>query len=824
MTTLPKRPRPRVLVAVGSLLTALAVALLPLPPGTPAAAADNTAEESAVTKSGPKGKYDDFSGLKVTVHQTKELRSQGVRVSWAGGAPTTPNGARGNYLQIMQCWGDDPDGPDRGQCVFGAGDVLPGYKANTRMLTANKDPEETQGDFVPFRPANGEHPTTTPFDTTYFGPLDTNEQNGSRTYANGTGEVQFEVQDGVQADHLGCGENTAPAGSTPTPRKCWLVVVPRGTHDTDGTVVDPDTASSTLSTSPLSATNWAQRMVFRLDFLPVDNFCPEGRSERPVTGSELAADAVNSWQPKLCATTDSMFSYDPDSEELARNGVSGTTSDTPLLGVTVDPVTQAEGQPDVVHAPLAVSGLAIGFFIDSTKTGVMREMKLTPRLVAKMLTHSYVWTVPWNKKQPEPEQVAGNPKSYFSDEEFKELNPQFADFAADTNASGQLSLMVPSGNSDTTRLLWNWLQSDKDARDFLSGKPDPWGMRVNSYFQGLDLAENTSISDYPKNDPTTAVALNAEDSTLEDKPTYGLTALDPYTEDLHDGAVRTRRGNNNNRIAWDGSLLNKNELLNSPSTNHTVMAVVDIASAQRYGLNIAALRNADGRFVKPTDDTLLNAVDAMKASPDNAKVLKPDPTLAKGQAYPLAAVTYAAASVNQSTGDRKAYADLIRYAAGAGQTPGSSAGELPYGYAPLPDGLRKQAKAAADDLERGQISDDPGTPNPDDPGGGGAGGLASGGDPGGNAGGTSSGTSAGGASTGGEDGGANPSPSVSDASTGNGSTTSSSGGQQNVASSGITPGEVLGIIRWVLLVVLFVGGAAGLAGPIMLRLAQRRTP
>ncbi|MFE7978519.1 hypothetical protein [Streptomyces shenzhenensis] len=743
-----------------------------------------------------------------------------MRVSWAGGAPTTSFNLRANYLQIMQCWGDDPDGPDRDQCVYGAGAVIGGSTTHTRGLLPDKDPEETRDDFVPFRPANGEPATTKTFDFTYFGPLDTNEQNG-RTYANGTGEVEFEVQDGVQADHLGCGENTAPAGSTPTPRKCWLVVVPRGTHDTDGTVVDPDTTSSTLTTSPLSATNWAQRMVFRLDFQPVDNFCPEGRAERPVTGSELAADAVNSWQPKLCTTTSSAFSYDPDSEELARNGVSGTTSDTPLLGVTVDPVTRAEGQPDVVHAPLAVSGLAIGFFIDSTKTGVMREMKLTPRLVAKMLTHSYVWTVPWNRSQPEPEHVAGNPKSYFNDEEFKELNPQFADFVQDTQASGQLSLMVPSGNSDTTRLLWNWLQSDKEAREFLSGKPDPWGMRVNSYFQDLDLTENTSISDYPKNDPTTAVAINAEDaSSIEDKPTYGLTALDPYTDDLHDGAVRTRRGNNNNRIAWDGNLLNKNELLNLPSGDHTVMAVVDIASAQRYGLNIAALRNADGRFVKPTNDTLLNAVDAMKASPDNAEVLKPDPTLAKGQAYPLAAVTYAAASVNQSTGDRKAYADFIRYAAGAGQAPGSSAGELPYGYAPLPDGLRKQAKAAADDLERGHISGDPGTPNPDDPGGGGAGGLTSGG----NTGGTSSGTSAGGVSTGGDDGGANPSPSVSDASTGNGSTTSSSGGQQNAASSGITPDEVLGIIRWVLLVVLFVGGTAGLAGPIMLRLAQRRTP
>ncbi|MGW4736305.1 hypothetical protein ACWEQC_45435 [Streptomyces shenzhenensis] len=814
------RPRPRILVAVGCLLAALVVALLPVPPVTPAAAADDNAPESAVTKTGKKGKYDDFSELQVTVHETKNLRSQSVHLTWQGGAPTTTGGYRGNYLQIMQCWGDDPDGPDRDQCVFGAGGAISGRSTYSREVSPNSDPDETRSDFVPFRPATGEDPTAELFDYTYFGPLDTNEENANRIYPNGTGEVEFEVQDGNEADYLGCGVNTAPAGSTPTPRHCWLVVVPRGMHDARGQAVDPET-NSTLNTSPLSATNWAQRMVFRLDFLPLDNFCPEGRAERSVAGSELVVDAVDSWQPKLCTTTDSTFFYSPESEEAARGSVAATTSDSPLLGVTIDPVAQQDGQPSVVHAPLAVSGLAIAFFVESPASGAIKEMKLTPRLVAKMLTHSYVRTVPWNKSSPTPEHLRGNPYSYFDDQEFKELNPQFAEFAEGEQLSGQLSLMVPSGDSDTTRLLWDWLQSDKAARDFLSGQPDPWGMRVNPYFQELNLAESASTSDYPKNDPTKAIAIDAEDLLwLDEKPTYGITALDPYTENLHDGAVRTRRGNNNNRIVFDSTALNKNEFKNLAGTRITAMAVVDVASAERYGLSTAALRNADGRFVKPATDTLLAGVGAMQPSPDNAAVLKPAPARAKGQAYPLTAVTYAAASVNQGAADRKAYADFIRYAAGAGQTPGLSVGELPYGYAPLPDKLRKQADAAADDLQRGQVPDDSGTPNPDDPGGGGAGGLTGGG----NAGGTSSGTSAGGVSGGAGNGDANTGAATSEASARNESPAPSPGAQENVAQSGITPGDVLGVIRWILLVVLFVGGAAGLAGPIMLRLAQRRTP
>lgn len=113
MTTLPARPRPRILVAVGCLLAALVVALLPVPPATtPAVAADGGAEASAVTKTGTKGKNDDFSDLKVTVHQTEGLRSQGVRISWEGGAPTEPsNEFSVNYLQIMQCWGTIPPVP-----------------------------------------------------------------------------------------------------------------------------------------------------------------------------------------------------------------------------------------------------------------------------------------------------------------------------------------------------------------------------------------------------------------------------------------------------------------------------------------------------------------------------------------------------------------------------------------------------------------------------------------------------------------------------------------------------------------------------------------
>lgn len=830
MTAQSARPRPRILVAVGCLLAALVVALLPVPPATtPAVAADGGAEASAVTKTGTKGKNDDFSDLKVTVHQTEGLRSQGVRISWEGGALTEPsNEFSVNYLQIMQCWGDDPAGPDREQCAYGAGTAIGGSGRVVLPCTGEcdlnvEDPQESgTNDFVPFRPANGEPPTKSSHDYTYFGPLDTNEQPGVRTFANGTGETEFELQDGIQSDYLGCGVNTAAVGSTPAPRHCWLVVVPRGTHDANGREITNPNVSDQLRSSPLSATNWAQRIVFGLDFLPVDQFCPEGQAERAIPGSELADDAVSSWGPELCASTGNTFTFNRGPEEFARNEVLGTTEDTPGMGVTIDPVVQPGDGPRVVHAPVAVSGLAIGFFIEGP-SGVMQEMKLTPRLVAKMLTHSYVHDVPWTNrcdppacKSPEAEHLKGNPLYFTRDKEFLDLNPEFADLL---DQAEPMSIMVPQGNSDTAQVVWNWLQSDQEARDFLSGKPDPHGMRVNPYFQELNLAEGAGLTDFPKSDPTVSPAVN--DQPEQGSATYTILDLDPYTADLHDGAVKTRRGNNGRTTEYAqpgvGTQARVVNLAPKPGLRVT-MAIVDAASAARYGLQTAALRNADGNFVTPSVDTLQAGVDAMQPWPDSSAVLKPDPARAKGQAYPMTVVTYAAASVNQAAKDRKAYADFIRYAAGPGQAPGLSAGELPPGYAPLPTKLRAQAEAAADDLERGDTGNDPSSdgPDPDDPGG-----LTAGADTGG----TSSGTDGGGAATGGEAGGGTGT-SASEAAAANGSTPPSSGPQQNIANAerGLTPGEILGVIRWVLLAVLFLGGAAGLAGPLMLRFGQRRTP
>ena len=71
------------------------------------------------------GHWDDFKNLKVTVSKTAGLRDEAVVVTATGMAPTSFwNGyphLPSNFLQLMQCWGDDPLAADFAEtCQFGA--------------------------------------------------------------------------------------------------------------------------------------------------------------------------------------------------------------------------------------------------------------------------------------------------------------------------------------------------------------------------------------------------------------------------------------------------------------------------------------------------------------------------------------------------------------------------------------------------------------------------------------------------------------------------------------------------------------------------------
>ncbi|MGH3781911.1 MAG: hypothetical protein ACRDRO_15140 [Pseudonocardiaceae bacterium] len=706
----PGRSRRRVVVAL--LATMLGAAMISILPGAPPAAADGAPADSAMTKSGDR----DFPNLKVTVSQTKSLINQTVTVSWSGGAATKPVGAFSrNFLQIMQCWGDDPNGPDRTQCQFGGANTeSAGTNVQSRQVANGPslvDPKETlalpAGTFgsphVPFWAVGKDKPVgATNTDTNdFFDSQITNEVSLARTHSDGTGVEYFEVQTVRQAAGLGCGDPITTGGVTKG-RSCWLVIVPRGSTEVNGSTRTDD-VNGRLQSSPLSETNWEHRIYFPLEFLPVSQACPVGAPERRIIGHELVVDAVTSWQPALCTGGGALYSYSQLPDDVSRNLVLGGAS--PGLALVTNPIPpdQAPSDHPLVYAPVGLSGLAIAFNVEHQPPDPQdpeapptpeqelagqrfTSMKLTPRLVAKLLTQSYQAAV-----EAPPASMKNNPQGLLTDPEFLDLNPDYKGFTSDNTPAPDA--LVQIDGADVTSLLWSWVKADPDASAFLAGKPDPSGMVINENNKNLVLPTST----FPRNDQS------CTDQGLGLGVTGTFCTLDahPFTNDMHDAGRSAARGDTKGQtlVVGAGNQAVPAKVGRQQAGRRALLAVVDAATAVRYGLPTAQLLNAKGNFVAPTTASLQAGEAAMKPSPVPG-VLASDPGATDPAAYPLTALSYAVTAPSTlDTAAGKDYAAFVRYAVGPGQQPGVQPGQLPLGMAPLPAPLRAQAIAVAAIIE-----------------------------------------------------------------------------------------------------------------------------
>ncbi|MFE4829583.1 hypothetical protein [Streptomyces sp. NPDC056672] len=834
----PRAPRAKAVrvltVAVLALCCALSAGAFVGAGADLAGAADNPASgASPVTVTG-KG---DFAQLKVTVEQTRHLVNQVVKVSWTGAAPTVSETAyAADYLQMMQCWGDDKTGPDPEQCQFGGSSALgpgsgnqsAGAYTNTRQLSYGSLSDENQTmpppsptgiSYVAFHSVDGQI-TPTGNSNDFFDSNTSNEVPYARTNPDGTGEVYFEAQTSLEAPGLGCGE--AASGDTPQAegRQCWLVVVPRGETEVDGARYTAQ-SGGLLQSSPLSATNWAQRLVVPLHFEPIGNFCPLGADERPTLGNEMIAEAVGRWQPALCQSgSKAIFGYAQVTDETARRKLG---SGTPGMVFLNEPGTAEQIPPDQVpvYAPVALSGLTIGFLVESQSSFSapdevkarngrrLTSLKLNQRLVAKLLTESYQ-----DGNSRFAPSTGKNPFNLGRDPEFARLNPEYAHL----DFGGKLGdVIVPEALSDSARLLWDWVDQDPAAREFLDGTADNTGkygdaansgMTVNPHYRKLDLP----LDHYPKSDPFC--------QQFEDHPDTPLCVQDkhPYTLDMHGAARAAGRGDSLARTTWDMTTTPPAYKKDppQPAGQRAILALADSSTALRYGLIPAQLRNGAGQYVGPTTAGLLAGQAAMRPGAVKSVAEAAPATKAKG-AYPLTSLTYAATVPSRLTAaEGKDYAEFLTYAADGGQRPGVAAGQLPEGYAPLPKALRAQTVQAAATIAA-QAGKTPSEEGPDSTGTGsdpdGGGGAAGGGD-------AASGTGGapGGAPAGDGAGSAEPSGSPKPAPSG-GASTAPPNPVAAEASSSPTPPWALGAVRYVVLIVLITGIAAAIGGPLLPRLA-----
>ena len=720
------------------------------------------------------GHWDDFKNLSVTVSKTKNLGSEAILVTAEGGKPTTRlNGTEGatSYLQMFQCWGypgsadfaktcqwggysNEETGGSPQQSVLriiGDGDFNL-TRGGLRFLTVtgreNEDKSVAVGPTL-FR-SNGL--------ADFFDASSSNERIIVPFGGDGRARTAFVTQTAIDQPYLGCGAPEA-AGE-----RCWLVIVPRGTHS--GTRQGATTVCSGSTRygnnnygdvnqyaqvgSPIdpNCSMWDDRIVVPLDFDNPYRTCAAGTAERRLVGSEFIADAIASWQSTLCDGADgAAFSLITNSGDLARSqllqrqagGVVVVDPLTPETIGTADSTLLADA--DIRYAPIANTAVTIGYLAETADGTQFPTLRLTPRLIAKMLTQSFRNAVPKGEGGSYP--PVGDSRATLRHETVVEDE----EWAALGNPTNLIPAVVqdpwvvtgPAGD-DGVRALWRYVLADADARAYLAGEPDPWGNTVNPYYlppgasgvagPGIDLL-TAPIDTFPKVDlsvaPDDVTALSQLRGMQIDSLSYN-----PYSLTLKANASRIVNADQRLTNVWDpqkfsgtnvGFFVPQAPQLPASGGGRLILGPTAASGADRYQLATAELALplddttdrstvASAReFVPATETAVARAVAAQTVGAAN--VPQVDPAEVPSGAYPLALTVYGAFDVTAGVGDQAAredYATFIDYAGGAGNVPGE-AGGLPAGYVPLTAGQVALGASVAAELR------DPTLPSPPSTGG-----------------------------------------------------------------------------------------------------------
>jgi len=675
--------------------------------------------------------------LKVTVSQTDNLTSQGIVVSWTGGKNSIrpSNGGGENFMQIFQCWGEDPNHPgrpDRTTCQYG------GYGApasarvgqsevsqlNSRDLQYTKISDSgalKPYTSIPFKSATGETiwdlsrdqngkivyaSKFVSMDTNqFYSSYTTNEIDWAGSDSSGAGSSKFEVQTAAESPGLGCG-NQQKANGKVIGQPCWLVVLPRGTHDN---------GRKDISSSGLFWDAWQHAIAFKMGFTPIGFHCQIGVAEQQVQGSELVNQAFSSWQPSLCGgSVKQSFvlsnAYDGDAIQAA-----ATSTQEPILSVTTG---AADGVDDgnMIYSATAVAGVSVSFAIDriltqsvhvpddvAARSGrAFEKLKLTPTLLAKLLTSSYKSSIPVGVSSS---YLKNNPQDLIADPEFKSVNSDQGDWKYMSISGTSVSdALMPSSRSLLAQLVWKYIMADKNAAAFMSGKPDHWGMVVNPWYSTSSKVNPTGAGlilpavTFPKSDP---VEKPDTSSQANGSGAINLVTWRPYLPDFTTGAADVLRGQSLILGGWNPVSTPPaygKPGKNSPGTQATIGLTVTPAAKLYQNIQVSLL-NPAGKFVAPDQKSLEAAERAMTTSAKNSQIVEFDfqssQAKAAQDAYPLTAPIYVGVNTKISDSSKLvSFANMLDFITKAGQISGESRGQLPAGYAPLDSQLLSQARAS----------------------------------------------------------------------------------------------------------------------------------
>ena len=656
-----------ILALLGPVAVLAGIVLLPTGPGSapalaaqagphPAASSTATGPPSPAPSSKPPSKHVKRAGTTVTgprlwdpvhnrllafhstvtVGQTTNLTNQFVHVTWRGFTPSGPPGVPGVYNPALSTYP---------VMVAECNTINP--KSWAQCYGANAGGAPGQG---PYGPMNTAYATTS---------------------SNGTGQLDIQILAAAQNQFLGCAKQ----------HRCSLLIVPAQGGSPPACSdhsLDSFTALGIYDFGgQYGQCSWPDRIVVPLTFVQAPRFCAIRHASLTVLGSPMLNLAMQQWVGALCAGSNPLtLIYNPTITEPEAIQDLGTGLGD--VALTSRPGPTRIGKRTYAFAPLTVSAVAIAYWVDSpTNFQPVTNLKLDPRLVAKLLTLSYNFDGDACGGPPRggigcDNAIDGNPRTLFADPEFKQLNRHVQ---APLSATFQVPTVM-SGHSDMTWEVTRWIADNKAASGFLQGQFDPWGMHVNTNYLGLKYP----LDSFSGQDNYPVIAHKFS-------PAFPLS----YVVGLQ--AQNTDNGTDYNIDTTTGNY--PKDPTQFPGVR-SLFAFIDEGDAAALRFPVARLLNDAGRYVAPTPESMAAALSSLTPTGGNHITQQVDFAKQRANAYPLTMVIYAMVPTSGiSASKAAAIARFLDFVAGPGQVRGLNVGQLPPGYLPLPASLRGKTLTAA---------------------------------------------------------------------------------------------------------------------------------
>ena len=509
----------------------------------------------------------------------------------------------------------------------------------------------------------------------------------------GKGAVNFEVRSKTENESLGCSDKVA----------CSIVVIPimgLSCVDADRECRKAGRMSAGSSNfandgvdaavSPVywwSASNWRNRISVPLSFGLAPDAC-DVLDKRPPTafyGSELMSQAALQWSPAYCLRKDRFkFQHNRLPDDAAFVLMEKGEAAAAFVSGNRERSTDAP----VGYAPTAVTGFEVSYIVDKPdNAGEVNNLKLNARLIAKLLTQSY----PGSSLGAQHPGMANNPLSINLDPEFKALNPRLDSISREAAAT-VLSL---SGSSDVIKTLGEYMVNDPEAKAFIAGDSDPWGMVINPTYKALRLP----LDEWPLLDtfvPTTALECQKQNpAAYLGQIAAPVNSLRKIAEAVLDAwpNVQTKCDRASSSDPFKVGRVERQGI-----GSRMMLGITSMGDAERFGLHAAGLQtkstvpidakftSAAGRtFIEPTNASVQAAIESAKSLGASRAFAISQADLRKSpKAYPGSMIVYTAARLSgMSRADASKVASFIRISTTEGQKPGSGNGQLPDGYVPI---------------------------------------------------------------------------------------------------------------------------------------------